>query len=112
LGDSKVFPGQPGDVIPPACPGSSPGPLPSLTGRPPYGDDQRASLLGARTTSTDSFRCTGAAALLRVPPRCLSFSTVPVPESEPRHPTEEPYFLLLVSMILSFQSLPKVHDHR
>ncbi|KAF7650067.1 hypothetical protein LDENG_00131860 [Lucifuga dentata] len=31
LGDSEVFPGQPGDIIPPACPGSSPGPLPSWT---------------------------------------------------------------------------------
>ncbi|KAF7648003.1 hypothetical protein LDENG_00163310, partial [Lucifuga dentata] len=30
-GDSKAFPGQPGDVIPPACPGSSPGPLPRWT---------------------------------------------------------------------------------
>ncbi|KAF7656008.1 hypothetical protein LDENG_00047470, partial [Lucifuga dentata] len=29
LGESEALPGQQGDVIPPACPGSSPGPLPS-----------------------------------------------------------------------------------
>ncbi|KAF7654421.1 hypothetical protein LDENG_00070200 [Lucifuga dentata] len=31
LGDSEAFPGQPGDIIPPVCPGSSPGPPPSWT---------------------------------------------------------------------------------
>ncbi|KAF7656071.1 hypothetical protein LDENG_00046740 [Lucifuga dentata] len=31
LGDSQVFPGQPGDIVSPACPGSSLGPLPSWT---------------------------------------------------------------------------------
>ncbi|XP_062311935.1 uncharacterized protein LOC134016604 [Osmerus eperlanus] len=31
LGDPEAFPGQPRDIVPPACPGSSPGPLPSGT---------------------------------------------------------------------------------
>ncbi|KAF7643036.1 hypothetical protein LDENG_00245990, partial [Lucifuga dentata] len=48
-----------------------------VPGRPPEGDDQEASLLGAKTTPTDSFLCGGAAALLRVPPGCPSFSPCP-----------------------------------
>ncbi|KAF7663107.1 hypothetical protein LDENG_00219110 [Lucifuga dentata] len=48
-----------------------------MPGRPPLGGDQGASLLGARTTSTDSFQCGGAAALLRVRPGCPCFSPCP-----------------------------------
>ncbi|MEQ2311850.1 hypothetical protein AMECASPLE_024741 [Ameca splendens] len=31
-GEPKAFPGQPRDIVPPACPGPSPGPPPSGTG--------------------------------------------------------------------------------
>ncbi|KAF7644062.1 hypothetical protein LDENG_00228740 [Lucifuga dentata] len=48
-----------------------------VPGRPLQGDNQEASLLGARITSSGSFRCGGAAALIRVPPGCPSFSPCP-----------------------------------
>ncbi|KAF7650411.1 hypothetical protein LDENG_00126410 [Lucifuga dentata] len=71
-----------------------------VPGRPPLGDDQEASLLDAQTTSTDSFLCRGAVALLR--------ASHPVPEREPRHPAEEPHFCRLYPRYYHFGHYPEL----
>ncbi|MED6243845.1 hypothetical protein ATANTOWER_028273 [Ataeniobius toweri] len=64
--EPKALPGQPRDIVPPACPGPSPRPPPG--GTPPEEGVQVASDIDPRATSTGSPRCGGAAALLRAPP--------------------------------------------
>ncbi len=64
LGDLEVFPSHYRDIIFPLRPGSTPGPLPSWT----------RSLPDTWTTSSGSFQCKGAVALLQVPHRGLNFS--------------------------------------
>ncbi|KAI3352066.1 hypothetical protein L3Q82_020881 [Scortum barcoo] len=69
-GDPEAFPGQPRDIVSPACPGSSPRPPPGGTclEHLPREASQGASETDAQATSADSSRCEGAAALLRAPP--------------------------------------------
>ncbi|MED6259321.1 hypothetical protein ATANTOWER_020862 [Ataeniobius toweri] len=64
-GEPKAFPGQPRDIIPPACSGSFRWDVP---GTPPEEGVQEASSIDGRAASTGSSRCGGAAALLRAPP--------------------------------------------
>ncbi|MEQ2171454.1 hypothetical protein GOODEAATRI_010861 [Goodea atripinnis] len=72
-GEPKAFPGQPRDIVPPACPGT-----------PPEEGVQKTSGIDARATSTGPSRCGGAAALLRAPH--------PISKGVPGHPTEEAHF--------------------
>ena len=65
--DPKAFSGQLGNIVTPACPGSS-------SGSPPKGSILEASETDARATSAGSSRCGGAAALLRAPPGWQSSS--------------------------------------
>jgi len=56
LGDPEAMPSQLGEIIPPACPGSSPGSSSQLDepGKPQMGGVQEASESDARTTPADS----------------------------------------------------------
>ncbi|KAF7653624.1 hypothetical protein LDENG_00080760, partial [Lucifuga dentata] len=108
LGDSEAFPGQPGDVIPPACPGSSPGPLPSWTC---LEDLPRESTRGHPYWVPEPPQLTPFDAEEQ---RLYSESlpdvqaSHPVPESEPRHPMEEPHFRRLYPRSCPFGHYPEI----
>ncbi|MED6260846.1 hypothetical protein ATANTOWER_030177 [Ataeniobius toweri] len=55
-GELKAFPGRLRDIVPPACPRASPGPLPGGTCLEHLlgGGGQEASHIDAQATSTDS----------------------------------------------------------
>ncbi|KAI3372540.1 hypothetical protein L3Q82_023022, partial [Scortum barcoo] len=99
-GDPEAFPGQPRDIVSPACPGSSPGPPPDGTRLEhlPREASQGASEIDAQATSADSSRSAaeGAAALLQAPP-----------SRAPSHPAEETHFGRLYPRSCPFGHYPK-----
>ncbi|MEQ2293921.1 hypothetical protein AMECASPLE_038421, partial [Ameca splendens] len=107
-GEPKAFPGQLRDIVPPACPGPSPGPPPGgMCLTPPEESVQKASGIDARAISTGSSRCVGAGALLRAPPGWPSSSPSPISKGVPGHPTEEAHFSRLYLGSRSFGHDPK-----
>ena len=107
-GDPKAFPGQPGDVIPPACPGSAPRSPPSRTclkdlpreasRRHPHQMPEPPQL--APLDMKEQRLYSESLPDVRAPH--------PISKAEPGHPAEETHFSRLYSRSRSFGHYPEL----